>query len=192
MDSSIAADWYLRHVFMDLLVLADRDGIVDMTLDAIRRHTNAPDETMLAAAIRRLEQPDEASRSETDDGRRIELIDDHRDWGWRIINYPKYRNLKTSQEIREQTAERVRRHRAKKRGVTASVTQAEAYANADISTRVGAVENPRAEEKPAEPPPLQAPGFGLKKMPRTASKEEIEERRRRLLRQAEVIAGEKP
>lgn len=136
MDSSIAADWYLRHVFMDLLVLADRDGIVDMTVDAIRRRTNAPDETMLLEALRRLEEPDEKSRSETDDGRRIELIDDHRDWGWKIINYSKYRNLKTTQEIREQTAERVRKHRAKKRSVTHAVTQAEAL-SISISNRSG-------------------------------------------------------
>ena len=43
-DSSIAADSAVRHVFMDLLGAADRDGVVDMTLGAISRRTNVPEE----------------------------------------------------------------------------------------------------------------------------------------------------
>ena len=40
-DSSIADDWQLRIVFQDLLVLADKEGVVDMTSEAISRRTNA-------------------------------------------------------------------------------------------------------------------------------------------------------
>jgi hypothetical protein len=36
-DSSIAEDYNCRRMFMDLLVLADSDGVVDMTQEAIAR-----------------------------------------------------------------------------------------------------------------------------------------------------------
>jgi len=139
LDSSIAEDWYLRHVFMDLLVLADRDGIVDMTLEAIARRTNAPDIPMLKRAISGLESPDTASRTEEDDGRRIERIDEHRDWGWKIINFERYRKLKTTEELREKNREKVRRYRERKRGVTGNVPPStphvtkDAYASAYAS-----------------------------------------------------------
>lgn len=193
MDSSIAADWYLRHVFMDLLVLSDRDGVVDMTVDAIRRRTNAPDETMLREALRRLERPDDQSRTEDDDGRRIELIDDHRDWGWRIINYAKYRTLKTSDELRAATAERVRRHRAKKRSVTQPVTQVEASKDVNVSP----LPTLPPSETPERPETLGSPSTGalslesgLKRMPKVAAgKAETELRKR--IRKAELAAAEK-
>jgi regulator of protease activity HflC (stomatin/prohibitin superfamily) len=127
LDSSIAEDWYVRHVFEDFLKLADRDGVVDMTAEAFCRRTNAPELQIVRRSIEKLSAPDPTSRSATDDGRRIELLDDHRDWGWRILNYRKYRNLKTPQELREATAERVRRHREKKEKAKA---EAEAEGNA--------------------------------------------------------------
>ncbi len=61
--SSISRNHVVRHVFMDLLVLADRDGNVDMTLDAIARVTNVPLETV-TYAVGELAKPDEDSRSE--------------------------------------------------------------------------------------------------------------------------------
>lgn len=78
---------------MDLLVLADRDGIVDMTLDAIARRTNVPD-AIVSHAIQELMKPDERSRSHIEDGRRLVLLDSHRDWGWQIINYDHYRDIR--------------------------------------------------------------------------------------------------
>src|ERR1700677_5009256 len=92
-DSSIAGDYVVRHVFMDLLVLADRDGVVDMTLDAISRRTNVP-ENLVQHAITELMKPDRKSRSHQVDGCRIVALDSHRDWGWQIVNYEHYRNIK--------------------------------------------------------------------------------------------------
>ena len=77
-DSSIAENYQVRHVFMDLLVLADRDGVLDMTPQAIARRTNIPMKVLMSA-LSALEQPDDQSRSPEGDGRRITRLDPHRD-----------------------------------------------------------------------------------------------------------------
>lgn len=72
-----------------------------------------------------------------DEGRRIALMDDHRDWGWIIVNYSKYRRMSDSAVVRDQTRKRVQKHRDKKRSVTVGngqKRQAEAEAEALEST----------------------------------------------------------
>lgn len=54
------------------------------------------------AALRMLEAPDLESRSPEEEGRRIVRMDEHRDWGWRIVNYAKYRSIRDEDERREQ------------------------------------------------------------------------------------------
>jgi|SRR5882724_4910769 len=99
-ESSISEDHVARHIFMDMLVLADEEGVIDKTPEAIARITNVPID-IVNRAIFLLCQPDERSRTQDEDGRRLSLIDDHRDWGWRIVNYLKYRG------IRDQEARRI-------------------------------------------------------------------------------------
>jgi hypothetical protein len=111
-DSSISADYVVRHVFMDLLVLADRDGVVDMTLDAIARRTNVPDE-IISHAIAELMRDDRKSRSHEEKGRRLVPIDSHRDWGWQIVNYEHYRNIKDEEARRTYFRDKKREQRAK-------------------------------------------------------------------------------
>ena len=115
LDSSIAEDYRTRHFFEDLLKLADRDGVVDMTHSAIARRLNAP-EAEVREAIAKLEAPDPNSRDPKKEGRRIERLSDHRDWGWRIINWNEY------EAIRDRAAanERLIRHRNRKRDEKAS------------------------------------------------------------------------
>lgn len=99
-DSTIAEDYKIRHIFMDLLVMADSDGVVDKTPQAISRIANVPLEHVLAG-LEVLSQPDTLSRTKENDGRRIVLVDESRDWGWRIVNFQKYR------EIRDEEARRI-------------------------------------------------------------------------------------
>lgn len=113
LDSSLAEDWQTRHVFEDLLKLAD-GGIVDMTRQAIARRTNAPLD-IINDAIAKLEAPDPASRDEAEEGRRIVRLDDHRDWGWRIVNWDKYEAIKSREQDRAKVRERVQRHRERQR-----------------------------------------------------------------------------
>jgi hypothetical protein len=99
-DSTIAEDYKVRHVFMDLLVMADSDGVVDKTPEAIARIANVP-LSLVKSGIAALASPDAASRTKDHDGCRIQLIDEKRDWGWRIVNFQKYR------EIRDEEARRI-------------------------------------------------------------------------------------
>jgi len=92
-DSSIADDWQVRVVFEDLLILANPDGEVDMTPESISARTRIPLE-IIKRALHILQQPDPKSRTPDQEGRRLVLLNSHRDWGWLIVNYEKYRSIK--------------------------------------------------------------------------------------------------
>ena len=111
-DSSISEDYLLRLVFEDFLTLADINGVVDMTQESISRRTNVPLD-IVKKYITILESPDLKSRRKNDDGRRIVKLDEHRDWGWLIVNYEFYRNLASEDQRREKTRQRVIKYRQK-------------------------------------------------------------------------------
>lgn len=109
LDSSIAEDFTTRHIFEDFFKLVNhKTGVVDMTRQAISRRLNIPMET-LTKAIEVLESPDPNSRDMEFDGRRLERLDEHRDWGWRILNWQKYEEIRS----RADNYVRVARHREK-------------------------------------------------------------------------------
>ena len=117
LDSSIAEDFTTRHVFEDFLKLSE-DGVVDMTRQSLSRRLNIPIET-LNQSISKLENSDPNSRDVEFQGRRIERLDEHRDWGWRILNWEKYEKIRTRADVNI----RVSRHRLK---VQVNTVQAEA------------------------------------------------------------------
>ena len=91
LESSIAKDYMVRHVFEDLLKLAVwLTGEVEMTHDAVARKTGIPEE-MVRAAIAKLEEPDPESRNRAHEGRRLVRLDAGRSWGWLIVNFAFYR-----------------------------------------------------------------------------------------------------
>ncbi len=113
-DSSIAENCRSRHVFMDLLVLADSDGVIDMTADAIARRTNVPLEEV-RQAITELSSPDPNTRTPDEDGRRIVPIDKGRAWGWQIVNYAHYRAIRDEEARRGYFRDYRRKEREQKR-----------------------------------------------------------------------------
>lgn len=116
LDSSLADNRRLRHFFMDLLLLSDPDGNIIMTPGAIQsRIRSTLDEVQWG--LEELQKPDKHSRNLESDGRRIVPLEGH-GYGWRIVNYKAYRDYKSAKELREASAERVRRWREKhlKRG----------------------------------------------------------------------------
>ena len=114
-DSSIVEFPEVRVTFMDMLILSDSNGVVDMTHEAIARRTNRPIATILTT-IAVLESPDARSRTPDADGRRIKRLDDHRDWGWVIINYDHFRKIASEEQRRAKSLARVQKHRDKIRG----------------------------------------------------------------------------
>lgn len=73
-----------------VLALADKDGIVDATPQVIAGITGLP-VPEVEACMDRFCQPDKASRTNTEDGRRLVLLDPSRRWGWRVVNHAYYR-----------------------------------------------------------------------------------------------------
>lgn len=109
-DSSIADNWKHRHVFEDLLKLADKNGVVDMTPEAICSRTRMPAK-MINDALIDLSKPDLRSRSKEEEGRRLVLVDPSRSWGWRIVNYRKYREMRCEFDRKAYMAEYMRDRR---------------------------------------------------------------------------------
>lgn len=98
---------------MDLLVLADSDGVVDMTLEAISRRTNVPI-AEVSKYINELQQPDPTSRSKMEEGKRLVSIDSQRGWGWQIVNYAHYRSIKDEEARRSYFRDAKRKQRGTK------------------------------------------------------------------------------
>lgn len=104
--------WQALITFQQLIILADQDGVIDMTPEAIARRTTIPLE-IITKGLAMLEQPDPDSRSPDEEGRRIVRLSDTRLWGWRITNYAKYRAIRTAEERRDYMRKYQRTRRAK-------------------------------------------------------------------------------
>ena len=131
-------------VFTNMLAHADSAGWVDIHPRAISEETGLPIEKV-REAIAELSAPDPESRSPEEEGRRIVLLDDHRDWGWRVVNHGKYRAIKSEEDRRIANREYQQRHRDKLKasaGVSdhkhplaqSAHTEAEAEAEAEADT----------------------------------------------------------
>jgi hypothetical protein len=92
--------WQALVTFQQMLVLADLDGNVDMTPAAISRRTTIPLD-IIETGIAELALPDPESRTPTAEGRRILPLSADRSWGWKIVNYSHYRELKREEDRRE-------------------------------------------------------------------------------------------
>lgn len=88
-------------VFTNLLAHADSAGLVDIHPKAIADEVGLS-EADVRKTLEMLESPDDESRSPEEQGRRIVRIDEHRAWGWRVVNYLKYRAIRNEEDRREQ------------------------------------------------------------------------------------------
>jgi hypothetical protein len=146
-------------VFTNLLAHADKEGVVDIHPRAIAEEVGLTRE-QVQAAIDELEAPDPESRSPEEGGRRIVRVDQHRAWGWKVVNYAKYRAIRSEDDRREQNRAAQATWRAKQaasKAASASVSRGsaqsahtEAEVEAEAKTRAGAVDLSREEK--ARPP----------------------------------------
>lgn len=73
-----------------VLSMSDRHGVVDVTPDYLSRVTGLP-LAEVVACMERFSKPDPYSRSDSEGGARLVLLESHRDWGWKIVNHGFYR-----------------------------------------------------------------------------------------------------
>lgn len=100
-QGTLRGDTHGLVVFTNLLAHADAEGWVDIHPKAIAEEVGLTIE-QVRTALSALESPDPESRSPEEEGRRIVRLDEHRDWGWRIVNHAKYRAIRSEEERREQ------------------------------------------------------------------------------------------
>ena len=119
-SSIMEEDLETRYVWFCLLALSDRDGFVDMTIPAIARRINLH-ESVVIKAIDKFMMPDPSSRTDTQEGRRLEKI--RESFGWKIINYIHYRDLRNEENRREYMREYMRDKRSVNKKVNSNVNK---------------------------------------------------------------------
>jgi hypothetical protein len=153
-EGTLYGQWQAIVTLQQLVILADADGVVDMTPPAIAARTSIPLD-IIQAGLEQLSQADRYSRTPTEDGRRIVLVDDERPWGWRIVNYRYYRDLASREDKKAKDRERIAEKRNKNnnvascRDVSQSVADV-AHTNTDTDTSSSSKKSAR---KRATPPP---------------------------------------
>ncbi len=144
-DGSLAENRLARTVFIDMVVLSDEKGILDMTPESFARRTNTPVEDV-RKAIEYLESPDEKSRTSTQEGRRIERLDEHRDWGWRIINKGKYRDIVSRESKKANDRLRIAKKRKLEKECSEMSQDVADVAHTDTNTYTDADTNTDADD----------------------------------------------
>jgi hypothetical protein len=97
----------IRVLWITLLAMADRRGVVVASLPGLAHAANVTRE-QCEAGLLKLSAPDPDSKSKSREGRRIREIKG----GWAILNYTKYRELRTEGQVVD--AERKKRWRKAK------------------------------------------------------------------------------
>ena len=128
------ADDKTRIVWITLLAMADRHGIAEGSVPGLAdfARVSVQDARM---ALATLSAPDEDSRSQEHDGRRIEAVDG----GWRLLNHTKYRAKLGQDERREYLKLKQREYRRQRASTNVNnvsdkltvLTQAEAEADTE-------------------------------------------------------------
>jgi hypothetical protein len=115
-DGSLYGKFEPLTTFMALLALADYHGEVDASPERIAGSLGC-DVAFVLKGLKSLEAPDPHSRTPDENGRRIVRLcnenGEKRAFGWRIVNYKKYRELRNSEERREYQRQWDRLYRGK-------------------------------------------------------------------------------
>lgn len=152
--------WQALVTFQQLIILANKDGVIDMTPTAIARRTTIPEE-IIVAGIAALEQPDPDSRSPDEGGRRIVRLSDTRTWGWRIVNHAKYRKIRSQDERRDYHAQYYREKRDSK-SKTAETHNTTQHNSTDSTHSTESTDSTNCSKQKAESskPPIAPPQEG--------------------------------
>lgn len=166
--------WQAMVTFQQLIILADKGGIVDMTAEAIARRTTIPIE-IINIGITALEQTDADSRTPTEEGRRIVRLSPDREWGWRIVNHEHYRRIRTQEERREYMRIYQQKRRAACKQDVSNVSEVNQMQYAGSSNQKAVDVK---SDSPTRADQLQNPLKKIKREPQQPDAETIEKNRR--------------
>jgi hypothetical protein len=97
-----------RVLWITILAMKEADHVVRATVPGLAKLADITVEEC-AQWMQKFQEPDEWSRSQEFEGRRIERHPD----GWMVLNGPKYQNKMRKEDRREQNREAQKKHRAK-------------------------------------------------------------------------------
>jgi len=97
---------HVRIVWITMLAMADRDGLVEASIPGLADLSRVPKEDC-REAVKILSSPDSDSRSKELNGRRIVAVEG----GWQIVNYDAYRRKHDAEDCRAKDAARKARQR---------------------------------------------------------------------------------
>lgn len=103
---------HVRIVWITMLAKCDKNGMVYASIPGLSDASRVSLE-LCVEALKRLESPDEWSRSKDEDGRRILTVDG----GWHLVNHQKYKVIKDADERKEYIRQKVKEYRTKYKGV---------------------------------------------------------------------------
>lgn len=153
-SGSLCGQYPDTAAWLFLLAMADKHGVVDVTPEYISRVTGMPVNDLLACISRFLE-PDPASRTKENEGRRLALVDPARSWGWRIVNHHLYRERarkQASDADRVVSGANAERMRERRRDPTRPApTRADPPSDADADTDTDRKEVPSEPVEQARP-----------------------------------------
>jgi hypothetical protein len=147
LSGTLYGRWPHTGVWACLLSRVSREGLIDETPQCLAGAIGIPVE-MLKQCIHDFMQPDPESRTTSDDGRRLELIDPERSWGWRVINHQKYKEKarkKSYDEARTESGSDAERKRAEREASRDVPTRPDASRAVPLSSPT-----PTPEEEPAK------------------------------------------
>ena len=98
-EGSLYGQFEAIVTFQAMIVLADEEGVIDISPQALSGKTSIPI-AVINKGLKVLQQSDPLSRSPDHNGKRIMLINEEREFGWQIVNYMYYRNLASRSEKR--------------------------------------------------------------------------------------------
>lgn len=107
---------HVRLVWMTMMVMADRDGVVEASVPGLANRAGVTREEC-DEALEMFLSPDPDSRTPDEEGRRIRKVDG----GWELINHSKYRDRMNAEERKERDAARKNKKRAEERVTLADV-----------------------------------------------------------------------
>ncbi len=173
-----------RYIWMCMIIVADKEGFIDETIPALSRRFNVPIENM-ERAIKCFMEPDASSRTPDKDGRRIEPI--RESFGWKIINYDYYRQLRDDDQRREYMREYMRNYRQSQDNaepLTPVNNGKQQLAHTDTDTDTDTGDNTKVLSSPSSPrcPHKEIVNAYHKILPELASVKEWNDKRKAWLR----------
>jgi hypothetical protein len=139
-------DYATRIVWTTMLAVSDMDGLVEGSVPGFARLANVTVDEM-TMAIETLSATDRFSRTPDHEGRRIEAIEG----GWRILNYPLYRERGQGKDGSKAPA--MRAYRARKRAEGSDVAPKQVMPGNALPASVTSDPEARGESTSTPQPP---------------------------------------